>query len=94
MYLLLSCPVMSNTLGPHGLLPARLLCPCMEFSRLEHWNRLPFPSPEDLPDPGIEPPSLSWQVEPSLLSYQGKTFKCTKATIIQIPKERSIWGQS
>ena len=30
----------------------------MEFSRQEYWNRLPFPSPEDLPDPGIEPMSL------------------------------------
>jgi len=23
----------------------------MEFSRQEYWSRLPFPSPEDLPDP-------------------------------------------
>ena len=27
----------------------------MGFSRQEYWNGLPFPSPEDLPDPGIEP---------------------------------------
>ena len=27
----------------------------MEFSRQEYWNGLPFPSPADLPDPGIEP---------------------------------------
>ena len=26
----------------------------LEFSRQEYWSRLPFPSPEDLPDPGIE----------------------------------------
>ena len=25
------------------------------FSRKEYWSRLPFPSPGDLPDPGIEP---------------------------------------
>ena len=25
----------------------------MEFSRPEYWNGLPFPSPGDLPDPGI-----------------------------------------
>ena len=31
---------------------------CMEFSRQEYWSRLPFPSPEDLPDPGVEPASL------------------------------------
>ena len=27
------------------------------FSRQEYWSRLPFPSPGDLPDPGIEPRS-------------------------------------
>ena len=30
----------------------------MEFSRQEYWSRLPFPTPEDLPDPGMEPTSL------------------------------------
>ena len=27
------------------------------FSRQDYWSGLPFPSPEDLPDPGIEPKS-------------------------------------
>ena len=33
----------------------------MEFSKQEYWSRLPFPSPGDLPEPGIEPtsPALS-----------------------------------
>ena len=31
--------------------------PSMEFSRQEYWSGLPFPSPGDLPDPGIEPGS-------------------------------------
>ena len=31
----------------------------MGFSRQEYWSRLPFPSPGDLPDPGIEPESLA-----------------------------------
>ena len=31
----------------------------MGLSRQEHWNRLPFPPPGDLPDPGIEPKSLA-----------------------------------
>ena len=26
----------------------------MEFSRQEYWSRLPFPTPGDLPDPGME----------------------------------------
>ena len=29
----------------------------MGFSRQEYWSGLPFPSPEDLPDPGMEPRS-------------------------------------
>ena len=35
----------------------------MEFSRQEHWSGVPFPTPRDLPDPGIEPTSL---VSPAL----------------------------
>ena len=31
--------------------------PSMRFSKQEDWSGLPFPSPEDLPDPGIEPGS-------------------------------------
>ena len=30
----------------------------MEFFRQEYWSGLPFPSPRDLPNPGIEPASL------------------------------------
>jgi len=29
--------------------------PPMEFSRQQYWSGLPFPSPGDLSDPGIEP---------------------------------------
>ena len=31
--------------------------PPMGFSRKEYWSGLPLPSPEDLPNPGIEPGS-------------------------------------
>ena len=38
----------------------------MEFSRQEYWSGLPFPSPGDLPDQGLEPVSLAnllrWQM--------------------------------
>ena len=39
----------------------------MEFSRQEYWSGLPFPSPGDLPDPGIEPrsPALRADALPS-----------------------------
>ena len=37
----------------------------MEFSRQEFWSGLPFPSPGDLPDPGIEPRSPALRALPS-----------------------------
>ena len=36
----------------------------MGFSRQEYWSRLPFPSPGDLPDSGIEPRSPALQAYP------------------------------
>ena len=35
----------------------------MGFSRQEYWSGLPFPSPGDLPDPGIEPGSPALQTD-------------------------------
>ena len=35
--------------------------PFIEFSRQEYWSGFPFPSPGDLPDPGIEPGSPELQ---------------------------------
>ena len=37
--------------------------PSMGFSRQEYWNKLPFHSPVDLPDPGIEPSSPTLQAD-------------------------------
>ena len=39
----------------------------IRFSRQEYWSGLPFPSPQNLPDPGIEPrsPSLRADTLPS-----------------------------
>ena len=53
--------------------------PTMGFSRQEYWSGLPFPSPGDLPDPGIEPGSPALQADaltseppgkPTLLFYK------------------------
>ena len=33
------------------------------FSRQEYWSGLPFPSPGDLPDPGVEPGSPALQAD-------------------------------
>ena len=37
--------------------------PSMGFSKQEYWSGLPFPSPGDLPDPGIEPGSPALQAD-------------------------------
>ena len=52
----------------------------MGFSRQEYWSGLPFLSPEDLPDPGIEPmsPELAggfFPPEPQVL-YQINRMQC------------------
>ena len=44
----------------------------MGFSRQEHWSGLSFPSPGDLPDPGIEPESSAVQVDSLPLSHLGR----------------------
>ena len=47
----------------------------MGFSRQEYWGELPFPSPGNLPSPGIQPAvehvSSVWQADSSPLSHQG-----------------------
>ena len=45
----------------------------MEFSRQEYWSGLPFPSPGDLPDPGIKPWSLTLQADSLLSEPPGKS---------------------
>ena len=45
----------------------------MEFSRQEYWSGLPFPSPGDLPDPGIEPRSPALQADALLSEPPGKS---------------------
>ena len=42
----------------------------MGFSRQEYWSGLPFPSPGNLPDPGIEPTSLLGMQNSLPLSHQ------------------------
>ena len=43
----------------------------MAFPRQEYWSGLLFPSPGDLPNPGIEPTLLHWQATSLPLSHQG-----------------------
>ena len=44
----------------------------MAFSRQEYWNGLPFPSPGDLPDPGIKPRSPALQADSLPTEIRGK----------------------
>ena len=46
--------------------------PTMGFSRQEYWSGLPFPSPGDLPNPGIEPWSPALQADTLPSEQQGK----------------------
>ena len=47
----------------------------MGFSGQEYWNGLPFPSPGDLPDPGIEPGSPALPVDSLSSKPPGKSPK-------------------
>ena len=44
----------------------------MEFSRPEYWSGWPFPSPEELPNPGIKPRSPALQADSLPAEPQGK----------------------
>ena len=46
--------------------------PSMGFSRQEYWSGLPFPSPGDLPDPGIEPRSPALEADALTSEPPGK----------------------
>ena len=53
----------------------------MVFSRQENWSGLPFPSPGDLPDPGIEPVSPALQVDFLPLRPQGSPNNEVEGTL-------------
>ena len=45
-----------------------------DFSKQEYWSGLPFPSPGDLPDPGIEPGSPALYTDALPSESPGKFF--------------------
>ena len=49
--------------------------PSMGFSRQEYWSGLPFPSPEELPNPGIEPRSPALQADTLTSEPPGKLLE-------------------
>ena len=50
----------------------------MGFSRQECWSRLQFPSPGDIPDPGIEPGSPTLRADALPSEPPGKPIRCTE----------------
>ena len=67
----------------------------MKFSRQEYWNGLPFSSPGDLPNPGIEPRSPVLQAD-SLLAESQRKPKNTGVGCLSLvhqisPTQESNW---
>ena len=58
----------------------------MGFSRQEYSSGLPFPSPGDLPDPGIKPVSPAFQADSLLLSHQGRPITFSFLQTLTPPK--------
>ena len=61
--------------------------PSMGFSRQEYWSGLPFPSPGDLPDPGIEPRSPALQVDALTSEPPGKPIFSFKSNYPSPPNQ-------
>ena len=60
----------------------------MDFSRQEYWSVLPFPTPRDLLNPGIEPKSYASPVLTGGFFYHYTTWAAPAATIVTIwPKK-------
>ena len=70
---------MSDSLRPHG---QRSLV----GYRQEYWSGLPFPSPGDLPDPGIEPGSPALQADSVLSEPLGKPLPIANKLLKSSPK--------
>ena len=60
-----SCPTLCDSMDCSHQAP-----PSMGFSRQKYWSGLPFPSPGDLPDPGIEPRSPALQADTLISSSE------------------------
>ena len=65
----------------------------MEFSRQEYWSGLPFPSPGDLPDPGIKPRSSAFQAD-SLTSEPPRQQTQVQSLAWEDPLEKGMGTHS
>ena len=61
----------------------------MGFSRQEYWSGLSFPSPGDLPDPGIEPGSPAFQADALTCEPPGKSV-LTVTVVLCFPECHTV----
>ena len=64
--------------------------PSMGFSRKEYWSGLLFPSPGDLPDPGIKPGSPALQADALSSEPPGKMIQPLWRTVQKFLKKLEI----
>ena len=77
-----SCPTLCDTWTVAHQTP-----PSMGFSRQEYWSGLPFPSPGNLPDPGIEPRSPTLQADALTSALPGKPLNTRIQSLRKPPIE-------
>ena len=73
-----SCPTLCSPLECGSL--------SVGFCRQQYWCELPFPLPEDLPDPGIKPETtvfLHWQ----RILYHCATWEASSKSILVLPNK-------
>ena len=64
--------------------------PSMGFSRQEYWSGLPFPSPGDLLNSGIEPQSPTFQADVLTSEPPGESESKSEANLFN---EEKVWGR-
>ena len=72
---------MSDALGTPWTV-AYQASPSMGFSRQGYWSGLPFPSPGDLPDPGINPGSFALEADSLTSEPPGKPILSCRQTLL------------
>ena len=93
---ILSRSVMSDSLLPLGLQPARFLYPWDSPGNNTDWSVFPCPPPGDLPNPVIEPRSLTLQADSLLTEQPGKPKNTGMGNLSLLqgifPTQESNWG--
>ena len=84
-----SCPILRNLMERQASLS-------IGFSRQEYWSGLPFPSPGDLPDPGIEPRCRVLQAEalpsePPWALKKARRLKFRNLVLFYVWEDARVW---